>query len=275
MYSHESALIAGIYYGIHRQRQIPPPPPAPTPPPSPRPLRRPHHPLLRRKHLHYLHQSPASQHQLRPLRPRKKNPQSGFAISSHGHLSTTIYGLTRCRGDIPADVCSSCITDAATQLPSLCPNRTDARIWYEYCFLRYDSDDFLGKSDTSYAVIVYNVENATDPVRFNEAVKELMGRVDEAAVRSSKSFGWGVTAFTNNVTVRGMAQCTRDLSPEVCRECLASAVGLFPDYCSYRKGCRVLYSSCVVRYEIYDFLFQTDSSSGSAGDLLRKRMILS
>ncbi|KAI0498284.1 hypothetical protein KFK09_021525 [Dendrobium nobile] len=206
----------------------------------------------------------------------KRTPQSGFAISSHGHLATTIYGLTRCRGDLSPDICSSCITAAAAQLPSLCPNRTDARIWYEYCFLRYDSDDFLGKSDTSYAVIVYNVENATDPVRFNEAVKELMGRVDEAAVRSSKRFGWGVTAFTENVTVRGMAQCTRDLSPESCRECLESAVGLFPDYCSYRKGCRVLYSSCVVRYEIYEFLFKTDSSSGStAGDLLGQRMILS
>ncbi|PKU83881.1 Cysteine-rich repeat secretory protein 55 [Dendrobium catenatum] len=204
----------------------------------------------------------------------KRSPQSGFAISSYGHDTATIYGLSRCRGDIPPDACSACITGAATQLPSLCPNRTDARIWYDYCFLRYDADNFIGKLDTSNGLILYNVKNATDPVRFDGAVKELMGSVNEAAVATYRRFGWGVTAFTKTVTIRGMAQCTRDLPAESCRECLLSAVGLFPDYCSYRQGCQVLYSSCVVRYEIYGFWYKDDGKNSEGYDGLEGRMIV-
>ncbi|XP_020583086.1 cysteine-rich repeat secretory protein 55-like [Phalaenopsis equestris] len=201
-----------------------------------------------------------------------RTPPSGFAISSHGDGTTTLYGLTRCRGDVPADVCSTCITEAAKQLPSLCPNSTDARIWYDYCFLRYDAKNFIGKVDTSNGLILYNVENAKDPVRFEGAVKELMGGVEEAAVGSDERYGWGTRGFTKKVSIRGMEQCTRDLSAGSCRECLDSALGLFPDYCGYHQGCQVLYSSCVVRYEIYDFRYKGDGSGDGKGGL-EQRMI--
>ncbi|KAL9397784.1 hypothetical protein Peur_012037 [Populus x canadensis] len=32
--------------------------------------------------------------------------------------------------------CSGCLQDAAKQVHQLCPNHTDARIWYDCCFLR-------------------------------------------------------------------------------------------------------------------------------------------
>uniref|UniRef100_A0A7N2MJR1 Gnk2-homologous domain-containing protein n=1 Tax=Quercus lobata TaxID=97700 RepID=A0A7N2MJR1_QUELO len=44
-----------------------------------------------------------------------------------------------------------------------------------------------------------------------------------------------------------------------CAQCLAIAVGNFEKFCKDRKGCRVLYSSCYVRYEFYPFFFPLDS----------------
>jgi Salt stress response/antifungal len=41
----------------------------------------------------------------------------GFAVSSYGKGKDTIYGLAQCRGDVSSDDCSSCLADAAKQLP--------------------------------------------------------------------------------------------------------------------------------------------------------------
>jgi Salt stress response/antifungal len=43
----------------------------------------------------------------------------GFAVTSYGKGNDTIYGLAQCRGDVSSDDCSSCLADAAKQLPAV------------------------------------------------------------------------------------------------------------------------------------------------------------
>ncbi|XP_072979533.1 cysteine-rich repeat secretory protein 55-like [Typha angustifolia] len=180
----------------------------------------------------------------------------GFAVSSAGRGGDEIYGLAQCRGDVGADVCSTCLTDAAKKIPSVCPQQADARIWYDYCFMRYDNANFIGQSDTGYAVIYINVDNATNPETFEKKVGKLMTVVRAAAVApGSGGLGRGQKDFTPYVTIYGLAQCTRDLSPLTCAQCLSSAEEKFADYCRFRRGCQVHYSSCMLRYEIYPFYF--------------------
>ncbi|KAG0498688.1 hypothetical protein HPP92_003379 [Vanilla planifolia] len=181
----------------------------------------------------------------------------GYAISSYGNFNETIYGLTNCRRDIPADACLACIAEAARILPTVCPRSADARIWYDTCFLRYGTDEFIGSVDTvNGGLILMNVLNATDPESFDKIVVELMHTVWKSAlVSGNKRFAFGFKAFSPNVTIHSMVQCTRDLPAAACNHCLANAIGLFPNYCRFRQGCQVIYSSCAVRYEIYDFLF--------------------
>lgn len=140
---------------------------------------------------------------------------------------------------------------------------------YDYCFLRYDNDNFIGQSDTSYAIILINVDNATDPEAFDKAAGKLLRKAaDDAAAAGNEGLGREQAQFTPYITIYALAQCTRDLQPLVCAQCLASAVETVPNYCMFRKGCRVLYSSCMVRYEIYPFYFPLDpSSSNSASNV--------
>lgn len=60
-----------------------------------------------------------------------------------------------------------------------------------------------------------------------------------------------------------------------CGLCVAQAVAELPNYCRFRRGCRVLYSSCMARYETYPFFFpvtgagagaDADASSSHAGE---------
>ncbi|XP_008784711.2 cysteine-rich repeat secretory protein 55-like [Phoenix dactylifera] len=183
----------------------------------------------------------------------------GFATSYSGEGSDVIYGLAQCRRDVSSDDCSTCLTAAAKKLPTVCPGQADARIWYDYCFMRYDNENFIGKADTGYAIILINVQNATDPEAFDKEEESLMSRLKaEAVAPGSKGFATGKTEFTPDVTIYGLEQCTKDLQPLMCAQCLSSALAKFPDYCRFRRGCQVLSSSCIVRYEIYPFFFPLD-----------------
>ncbi|CAN6853741.1 unnamed protein product [Brassica oleracea var. botrytis] len=94
-------------------------------------------------------------------------------------------------------------------------------------------------------------------------IGELFDRIrSEAALRESRGLGKGKTKLTPVVTLNGLVHCTRDLSPLDCDQCFAAAVGSFMTACHNKKGCRVLYNSCYVRYEFYPFYFRLESLDG-------------
>ena len=66
-----------------------------------------------------------------------KGSTSGFVALSYGSGQVFVHGLAQCRGDVGKEGCSTCIQDAAKQIRTRCPNKADARILFDYCFLRY------------------------------------------------------------------------------------------------------------------------------------------
>lgn len=187
---------------------------------------------------------------------------TGYIATSYGEDQNKVYGLAQCRGDVSSKDCSSCIQDAEKQIRQRCPDEADARLWYDYCFLRYSEENFTEKVDTGYHIFYYNIENVTDPESFNRELGALMDKIrSEAVVPENEGLGKGETTLSSFLTLYALVQCTRDLAPIDCAQCLAIAVGNFPMFCNRSKGCRVLYSSCYVRYELYPFFFPLDSSN--------------
>ncbi|KAK1288079.1 Cysteine-rich repeat secretory protein 55 [Acorus calamus] len=195
-----------------------------------------------------------------------KAPQKSFATSIIGKGAAKVYGLAQCRQDVSANACQSCVNNATKNLRNLCPNESDGRIWYDYCFVRYNTQNFIGELDTGYGIFYYNTENVTDPKAFDKRLGALMDDVEAQAVKpGNRGLGKGEAKVSPFVTVYGLVQCTQDLEPLLCAQCAATAVGtVFPEYCLHRKGCRVLYSSCYVRYEIYPFFFPVETPGTSA-----------
>lgn len=192
--------------------------------------------------------------------------RSGYSVASVGKVENKVYGLAQCRGDVSTKDCSDCINDAAKEIRARCPN-DDARIWYEYCFLRYNTKDFRGEVDTSIGTLYANVENVTNPLEFKKKLGSLIGKISkEANVPSNKGLGKGDSKLSEFVTLYALVQCTRDLSQIGCAQCLAIAVTNFEGFCDNKKGCRVLYSSCYVRYELYPFYFPLESQNSLAND---------
>ncbi|MCL7028599.1 hypothetical protein MKW94_013280 [Papaver nudicaule] len=192
----------------------------------------------------------------------------GYTYLSSGSSNDRVYGLAQCRGDVlNTEECSTCIKEASTQIQKLCPNQADARILYEFCFLRYDTHDFAGELDTSNGLIYWNVENVTgDPAAFAKVLGELTDKVvDEALVRLTMDrknrigYAKGETKLTTFTTLYSLVQCTRDLSKSACSQCLATAIANYDGFCKDKKGCRAVYSSCFVRYELYPIAYPVNS----------------
>ncbi|XP_062081022.1 cysteine-rich repeat secretory protein 55-like [Humulus lupulus] len=192
-----------------------------------------------------------------------KTPPNAFATSFSGEDEDRVYGLAQCRGDVSTKDCSSCVQDAAKEIKQRCPNEADARIWYDYCFLRYNSkSSFIGEVNTSPGILYANVKNVSDPETFKKVLGALMDQKrGEAVEPRNEGLGKGETQLSPLSTLYALVQCTRDLSQIDCAQCLALAVENFDHFCDNKKGCRVLYSSCYVRYELYPFFFPLTSDN--------------
>ncbi|CAN6465972.1 unnamed protein product [Victoria cruziana] len=186
-----------------------------------------------------------------------KVPTKGFVTASYGTGGSAIYGLLQCRADVNSTDCAACAKDAKAALAERCAMDGKARLWFQQCFLRYDTTRFFGKPDrTDYYVTYNNGPNAADVQAFQAQVGKLMSEVTAKAVApGSRSLGTGVTTVGGKTKLYGLAECTRDLSPSVCSGCLATAVSKLPICCVGKERGLVLFGSCKVEYEVYPFFY--------------------
>lgn len=69
-----------------------------------------------------------------------------------------------------------------------------------------------------------------------------------AVVAKYKGLAKIETKLSRSVTMYALVHCTGDLDAVDCTKCVTKALAHFPKYCTNRKGCKVLYSNCYVRY---------------------------
>ncbi|XP_072952201.1 cysteine-rich receptor-like protein kinase 6 [Typha angustifolia] len=189
--------------------------------------------------------------------PANASRSSGFAKSSFGSTPNLVSALALCRGDTNSSSCLSCLELAIQEAPQLCPYYKSVAIYYDRCLLRYSNQIFLSSTDNSDQLLLYNVNNVSDPTRFDELVGYLMNKTaDSAAYNSSDKLKYSTAqvAFDQQFpTIYGLEQCTPDLTDQECRQCLANLIQLVPQYFSGRQGARILGVRCNVRYEVYTF----------------------
>ena len=133
--------------------------------------------------------------------------------------------------------------------------------WYDECMLRYSDQYFFGSMVTNPNVILVNTQNISDQARFDQLVSATMNDLASGIINLSagaKKFGTKEANFTELQNVYTLAQCTPDLSGYDCNRCLQSAIQNLP---SEKQGGRVLFPSCIARFEIYPFYLTGNTSA--------------
>ncbi|EHA8591350.1 cysteine-rich receptor-like protein kinase 10 [Cocos nucifera] len=181
----------------------------------------------------------------------------GFLNATVGQIPNQIHGLAMCRGDVNASVCRSCLSGAIQDAPQLCPYNKGATVEYDECLLRYSNQRFFSTVDTSMQVFMWNSYNVTDRSRFDKIVDKLMSAIADWAVsNSTRRFATGQMVNSTKAPfpeVYGLVQCTQDLSPSQCQQCLQSILQSRPTQLEGKQGGRVITASCNYRYETYKF----------------------
>ncbi|XP_056158392.1 cysteine-rich repeat secretory protein 38-like [Syzygium oleosum] len=183
-----------------------------------------------------------------------KTPSSGFSLGSVGQYQDQVYGLALCRGDASPSVCKACVADAGTEIHHLCPRNKGAVIWYDNCMFKYLDSDFFGQIDNVNKFYMWNLNDVSDPVAFNGKVRGMLNRLTKAAYSVPRLYATGEKGLGGKTKLYGLVQCTRDLSPAECKQCLEGAIGELPSCCDGKEGGRVVGGSCNFRYEIYPFV---------------------
>ncbi|KAK4774637.1 hypothetical protein SAY86_009572 [Trapa natans] len=191
---------------------------------------------------------------------------NGYNVTAYGQNKDKVYGLAQCRGDISKRDCKNCIEHAAIRVGKECPNLSDVTIWYDFCFLRYNLDNFFNQVDTGFGIYKTGKKNVLiDPKTFDKGLGALIAQVKSEAVKpGNRGFGKGEVKLSPSATLYALVQCTRDMSPANCGKCLSAAVETFRPLCENRTGCLFIYSSCYTRYDLRPFFFPLDRDTAGA-----------
>ncbi|VVA41434.1 PREDICTED: cysteine-rich, partial [Prunus dulcis] len=180
----------------------------------------------------------------------------GFYNSSYGENPDQVHAIGLCRGDVTGDICRDCLSNSTQKLPQVCPYQKEALGVYRQCMLHYANRSIYGAMETLPAFWLLNLENVSSSVDgFFQELRTLLEDLSRQAAGngSLRKFAVGTATAPNFQTIYGLAQCTPDLTEQVCSDCLVGALGDIPECCQGKQGGRIFKPSCNVGYEIYRF----------------------
>ncbi|SPT17461.1 unnamed protein product [Triticum aestivum] len=181
-----------------------------------------------------------------------------FATALVGAVPQQVWALALCRGDANASYCLTCLDQAFQDLPNACPYSRDSTIYYDSCVLHYSNIRSRPGDDTTYnpTLPLRNNVNATaEPARFQRVVAALLNAtVSYAVTNSTRLYASGQADFDRELPkVYAWAQCTPDLTPARCRDCLAVNIKTWAPVFTDSIGARILGMRCSYRYETTPF----------------------
>nr|CAB3454539.1 unnamed protein product [Digitaria exilis] len=188
--------------------------------------------------------------------PRKASSSASlFAAGSIGAAPDVVYVLSLCRGDVNASTCAESLGVAFQDAQQLCAYSKDVFIYYDLCYLRFSSLNFLAGTDNDQ-MYLEKTENVSAPTAaFDAAVGALLNATAErAAADPIRRFATGEEASGGSVpAIYALVQCTPDMSPAACRSCLANITQMAPKVFSGSPSGRYIRVRCNYRYELYRF----------------------
>lgn len=186
----------------------------------------------------------------------------GFCNVSMGENPNRVSAVAVCRGDIvEADICRSCIEDAARMTIQSCPNQIEAFGGYDKCKIRYSNVSSLGSWFSSLPpVFLSNRYNASNQEQFKQDVRKLLEGLRDRAANGSPflKFAAGNISGPDFETIYAAVQCSPDLAAQGCSDCVVSIIEDLPQCrCNGRRGGIVLGPTCNFRFETYTFFNST------------------
>jgi hypothetical protein len=192
-------------------------------------------------------------------------------VTDKNNSSNTVYGQFMCKGDVPAHLCSQCVSNLTRYNLSSDTNidcflSKEVAIRYDECMVRYSSKSFFSPTHFRSGSSAWSSVNVSNQAVFERLVfKTLNGVADEAAKFSIgvKKYATKEATISEFQTLYFQAQCTPDLSPQDCRKCLNVTI---TDVLRDSKSNEAVLGNsetdnCYIRYDVYPFYRPSNAST--------------
>ncbi|XP_057541121.1 cysteine-rich receptor-like protein kinase 7 isoform X2 [Amaranthus tricolor] len=164
-----------------------------------------------------------------------------------------VFAFYYCRPDLGAQVCHSCVANAATKVFAQCKLHKQGIVWFDECSLCYGENSSVFVT-VSYEDVNYPKYNHTPVLGdyleqyrnvYNSTITHL---IDQAANNVSLSFATKTVNLSSSQSLRGIVQCGPIISGESCKECLNAAyVKMIQDW----TNTMMFLPACYVGFELY------------------------
>ncbi|KAL8158469.1 hypothetical protein V2J09_000006 [Rumex salicifolius] len=176
---------------------------------------------------------------------------------SYGAAPNQAFAGYFCREDVTLSLCSACLGNATQTIIHMCPDQIAGVIWYDVCTLGFSPVAFSSQFVDYFKIAIRSNQNVSgvDAGKFNRLVNGTMEKVAATAVagKADHRFATLEANITKRVNLYAMAQCSPVLATSECGKCLKEGIGMLPGCCSGRDGGRVLFPTCNIRYETFQF----------------------
>ncbi|XVE89281.1 hypothetical protein DITRI_Ditri19aG0190100 [Diplodiscus trichospermus] len=177
-----------------------------------------------------------------------------FAVAQEATGSDPVYAMVQCRNYMSKKDCISCFTVASSQIRN-CSAANGARVIYDGCFLRYESNMFYQQSTQVGNLGICGNRTALQQSVFETTVERLLGNLIKATPRIGSMFAASsmeVVGVKGNVTVYGVAQCAETVDERGCKQCLEVAYSNI-QRCPPDSDGRAVDTGCFLRYSDMPF----------------------
>ncbi|XP_014510523.1 cysteine-rich receptor-like protein kinase 25 isoform X2 [Vigna radiata var. radiata] len=172
-------------------------------------------------------------------------------------VDENVDGFFMCRGDLPSQLCQQCVLNATSYISSRCNSSKEAIIWFSHCMLRYSNNSFFSRVEKIPMFQVLNVTTSSSPIPgqdfFTYSLSTALASLADEAGDTAEKYITKSLALNDVQTLYTLGQCTQDLSSRDCERCLADLNGRIPWSNLGSVGGRVLYPSCNIRFELFQF----------------------
>ncbi|KAL2333160.1 hypothetical protein Fmac_014373 [Flemingia macrophylla] len=204
------------------------------------------------------------------LRSQVSNQSKHFATAQATNGTNPVYAMFQCRNYLSITHCATCLATAAAQIRNCSAGANGARVIYDGCFLRYESNDFFDQIMPRNSILCGN-QTAEDSTDFTAAGKQVLMDLLIATPKISGFYAATKTQVSGG-GIYAIAQCAESLAQDTCSECLSVEHSSIQGCLSHTNG-RAFDAGCFTRYsespffadnqtiDITPFLNQGGSSS--------------
>ncbi|CAN4083863.1 unnamed protein product [Withania somnifera] len=192
----------------------------------------------------------------------------GFYNASVGQNTDIVSAIVLCRGDVELQECRTCVNNTVQKLARSCPKQKEAFGGYDECMLQYSGRSIIGTTSNDPLLYMWDSGNASKPEEFNRELKKLVDSLKGQAANGDplRKYASGSATDPNDQTIYALVQCTPDLSPQDCSDCLTNAYGAMATCpCNGNRGSRQIGPRCNFRYQSYRFFKQVVLESPPPG----------